>query len=99
MSVDSALFMGGGLGAKGTTRGPCYLAVTPYIVPKQDGETLENPPLDDLPAAASRAPRGLVIFDYSFETMEPLAPFSTLERLTIQTAGKLTSLEGVGALT
>jgi hypothetical protein len=72
--------------------------VTPYIVPAHDGETLENPSIDELRALAPRAPRGLIIFDYSFESLEPLAPFPALETLKIQTAGKLTSLDGLPVL-
>ena len=73
--------------------------MTPYVVPPHDGETLTAPTLDELRALAGRAPLGLLVFDYGFASIEPLASCLQLETLKIQTAGNITSLDGVQALT
>jgi hypothetical protein len=65
-----------------------------------DCEVVSKPALDDLVEVVTRsARRGLLIIDYEWDSLEPLARVPSLEILKIQTPGRLKSLSGIGGLT
>src|SRR5262245_30962276 len=71
----------------------------PYAAFHDDCETLSKPTLEDLRSvAADGTPQGLLILDYPWDSLEPLALFPDLGILKIQSAGTLHTLSGVEAL-
>lgn len=70
----------------------------PYAGFFDDVVVLTKPSLDDVKQLAASKPSGVLIFDYPFESLQPLAVLAGLEILKIQDSGVLRSLEGTAAL-
>lgn len=70
----------------------------PYAALLEDGEVLTKPTREALGQLAALAPRSLMIFDYEFDSLQPLARFAALESLKISNPMRLSSLSGAAQL-
>jgi hypothetical protein len=70
----------------------------PYAAFHPDTIVVTKPTQDDLRALAAKKPPSVTIFDYPFESIEPLGVLAGVEVLKMQ-GGKLSTLAGIEALT
>src|SRR5262245_18572487 len=72
----------------------------PYAAFHGDSQVVTKPSLADLRALADTTPpAGLTLFQYAFESIEPLTIFPKLQGLKIQSSAALASLSGLKDLT
>jgi len=70
----------------------------PYAAFDPGAIVLTRPSLADLAALAEKKPSSVIIFEYSFESLAPLAVLAGVEVLKLQDSGSLRRLDGVEAL-
>jgi hypothetical protein len=70
-----------------------------YAAFHDDCTTVTKPTAADLQRLADDGLRALAIFDYAFDSLQPLSPLRALETLRVQGAAKLATLAGIESLT
>ena len=70
----------------------------PYAGFLDDAVVLTKPSVEDLRQLAATKPRAVTIFEYPFDSLQPLAVLAGVEILKIQDSGTLRTLDGAAAL-
>ena len=57
-----------------------------------------RPSLEDLQSLGAKRPSSVTIFEYAFDSMQPLGALAGIEELKLQDSGELRTLSGTDAL-
>ena len=70
----------------------------PYAIFERNAQVLTRPTLAELADLGAKKPASVIVFEYPFESLAPLAVLAGVETMKLQDSGALRRLDGIEAL-